>query len=358
MTLSAKPDFERAALMWDHFWAKEVLKRPLVVASAWKPGTPGGDHGLRYYRALTGRHDEQMREIDKWLDSTIFMAESMPLFGPDLGPDQFAAFLGTELEYSEDSPDTNWVKPVVEDWDRFLPLRLDPNNKAWKLILDYSRKLAKHSQGRYLLSVADLHGNADALSALRTPAKLCMDFYDCPDKVAEAMRQVRAFFRPVYDALYEAGGMGGVRGSGGWAPFWCRGKFATIQSDYLALVGPEIGRKYILPALEEEASYLDHCVYHLDGPGCIPHLDNLLAIKRIDVIQWVSGAGQRPMHEWTDILKRCQKAGKGLQLYDIQDIETVKRLASELRPEGLVYCLSMGTEEKIREVTDWLERNT
>jgi len=78
-----------------------------------------------------------------------------------------------------------------------------------------------------------------------------MDFYDCPDKVAQAMREVRALFRPVYDALYEAGNMGAGRGSGGLGAFWCRGRFATIQSDYLALVGPEIGKKYILPALEE-----------------------------------------------------------------------------------------------------------
>lgn len=358
MTLSAKPDFERVASMWDHYWAKEVLKRPLVVASVARPGRTGGDLGHRYHRALTGRHDEQLREIDKWLESTEFLAESVPMLGPDLGPDQFAAFLGTDLEYSEDSPGTNWVKPIIEDWDSFLPVRLDPAGRMWRLVLDYSRKLAKHSEGRYLVAVADLHGNADALSALRTPERLCTDFYDCPDKVGEAMRQVRALFRPIYDGLWEAGGMGGARGSGGWAPFWCRRKFATIQSDYLALVGPDIGKKYILPALEEEASYLDHCVYHLDGPGCLPHLDNLLSIKEIDVIQWVSGAGQRPMHEWTDVLKKCQKAGKGLQLYDIQNLETVKRIAGELRPEGLVYCLSMRTAAEVDQVTSWLERHT
>jgi hypothetical protein len=64
------------------------------------------------------------------------------------------------------------------------------------------------------------------------------------------------------------------------------------------------------------------------------------------------------MHEWIDVLKRCQEAGKGLQLYDILNLGTVKRLARELRPEGLVYCLSVATESEVREITDWLEKNT
>ena len=152
--------------------------------------------------------------------------------------------------------------------------------------------------------------------------------------------------------------MGGERGSVGWAPFWSEGKFATIQCDILALLSPEISRRYVIPALEEEASFLDHCVYHLDGPGCLPHLDDILAIKDIDVIQWVPGAGKPPMHEWMDVLKKCQAAGKGLQLYDIHDLDTVKKLARELKPEGLLYFVDVPTRDEALRITDWLERNT
>ena len=53
MQLSAKPDFERAKEMWNHYWAGEVLKRPLVVARVEKKG--GVNQQLRakkYYNAI------------------------------------------------------------------------------------------------------------------------------------------------------------------------------------------------------------------------------------------------------------------------------------------------------------------
>ncbi len=136
------------------------------------------------------------------------------------------------------------------------------------------------------------------------------------------------------------------------------GKFATIQCDFLALLSPELSRRYVIPALEEEASFLDRCTYHLDGPDCLPHLDDILAIKDIDAIQWVPGAGKPLMHEWMDVLKKCQAAGKGLQMYDIHDLETVKKIARELRPEGLMYYVEVPTRDEALQIMDWLERNT
>ena len=345
--------------MWNAFWEKEVPGRPLVWATVTKPGRDPDRLSDRYWHAVQGHHQHTMEQIDLWLEETEFLGESLPFYSPDYGPDQFAAFLGGEFQFSEGSGDTDWVSPIVDDWDASLPLRLDPDNRYWKGILDYSRLLAVHSDGRYLVSVADLHSNMDTLLALRGSERLCMDFYDHPRQVEEAMRQVRALYQPVYNALYEAGAMGRDRGSlVGWARQWCDGKFAVIQCDFLALMSPELSRRYVIPALEEEASFLDRCVYHLDGPGCLPHLDDILAIRDIDAVQWVSGAGKPPMHEWTDVLKRCQAAGKGLQLFDICDLETVKRIARELRPEGLLYCLDVRTREEALTIIDWLEKNT
>jgi hypothetical protein len=38
MKLASTPDCERAKLVWGHYWAGEVFKRPPVVASIHKPG--------------------------------------------------------------------------------------------------------------------------------------------------------------------------------------------------------------------------------------------------------------------------------------------------------------------------------
>ncbi len=356
--LAYKPDFERVKSAWNAFWEGEVFGRPPVWATVTRPGMKQGELYRRYWHAVSGNFNYILDQIDMSLEATEFLAESVPMFGPDFGPDQFASFLGTDFEFSDESPDTDWVRQTIDDWKTALPLRRDPENRYWKGILGFSRFLAAHADGRYLVAVADLHSNMDALLALRGSERLCMDFYDSPAEIEQAMKQVRAMYVPVYDALYQAGAMGHGRGSAGWAPFWCDGKFATIQCDFLALLSPELSRRYVIPALEEEAAFLDHCVYHLDGPGCLPHLDDILAIKDIDVIQWVPGAGKPLMHEWMDVLKKCQAAGKGLQMYDIHDLDTVKKIARELRPEKLLYCLDVPVRDDVFRITDWLERNT
>jgi hypothetical protein len=356
--LAYKPDFDRVKAAWNAFWEGDVPGRPPVWATVAKPGLPRGDLDRRYWHAVSGNFNYILDQLDLWLENTAFLGESVPMFAPDFGPDQFAAFLGSDFEFSDASPDTDWVKQTIDDWSTALPLRLLPDNRYWKGILGYAEFLAGHAEGRYLVSVPDLHSNMDTLLALRGSERLCMDFYDAPQAIEQAMKQVRVMYPPVYDAIYAAGGMGGGRGSAGWAPFWSEGKFATIQCDFLALLSPELSRKYVIPALEEEAAFLDHCVYHLDGPGCLPHLDDILAIKDIDVIQWVPGAGKPPMHEWLDVLQKCQAAGKGLQMYNVYDLDTVKKISRALRPEKLMYYLEVGTNDEAHRVMDWLERNT
>lgn len=343
--------------MWNAYWAGEVLNRPLVVAEVAAPGARPRVDARRYYHAVTGQYGKQLAAIDEWLARTAFPAETMPCFAPDFGPDQFAAWLGAELRLSEQSPTTSWVRPSVEDWADAFPLELDESGAAWRRVLEYSRVLAEHAAGRYLVALCDLHSNADALSALRGPERLCMDFYDSPSLIEQAMREVRHIYPRVYQALYDAGGMSRETGSISWIPFWCEGRFGAVQCDFLCMISPELSRRYVLPAIEEEAASLDHCVFHLDGPGALVHLDDLLSIEDIDVIQWVPGAGQPPPHEWVDVLKKCQQAGKGLEI-DGQTAETIKRLHGELDPRGVVYCMNVRSVEEVEDTLKWLARNT
>jgi 5-methyltetrahydrofolate--homocysteine methyltransferase len=352
-----KPDFAEARERWNHYWAGDVWKRPPVVAQVTRPGTEAQGIGNRYHSAIRGEWDAQLERVDRWLESTDFLAESIPHFAPDFAPDQFAAFFGGTFTISDDSGKTAWVEPFVDDWAGALPLRLDPRNVWWQRILAYSRKIREHSRGRYLVGCCDLHSNADTLLAMRGAERLCMDFYDVPGLLEKAMMDLRAAYRPVYEGLYEAGGMGPETGTIGWIPFWCEGRYATIQCDFICMVGPEIARRYIIPALDEEASFLDHCVYHLDGPGTMPHLDDILAIDRIDVIQWVPGAGRPAMHTWTEVLERCQNAGKGLQIYGV-NVEQAKELHRKLDPRGVVYCVGARTREEVDGFCAWLEQNT
>ena len=87
-------------------------------------------------------------------------------------------------------------------------------------------------------------------------------------------------------------------------------------------------------------------------------LDDILSIDAIDVVQWVSGAGQKPMWQWTEVLQKIQAAGKGVQVWDIT-CEEVKQVHKELKPEGVVYCTQdMQSPDEVDDLCQWLEKNT
>ena len=358
MQLIYKPDFEDARVAWRHYWAKEAWRRPLVVCNVQREGReePRSGAGLHYKRPVDGLWAEHVAYVEECMASREYLAESMPFLSPDFGPDQFAAFIsGSALKFSDGSGGTNWIDPVVESWDGF-EAKLNTDGPVWKGVLDYARFLAKAARGKFLVGVCDLHSNMDALSALRGPQNLCMDILDCPEQLDKAMAGARALYAPVYEAIREASGINGETGGVGWIPFWCEGRYAVIQCDFMCMVGPEAFDRFVKPALVEEAAHLDHCIFHLDGPGALKHLDGILSIDDIDAVQWVSGDGQRPMHEWLDVLKRIQAAGKGLQIYGVNP-EQVKALHKELSPAGVVYCVGAKDKTEAEGLLKWLEAN-
>ena len=171
------------------------------------------------------------------------------------------------------------------------------------------------------------------------------------------MADVRPLYPIIYDAVYEAGNMGGENGCG--QAIWGAGKCATIQCDCILMLGPDHFRRFILPAIEEEVAFLAHTIFHLDGVGAFRHLDDLLAVGGLDVIQLVPGAGQKPAHEWVDLLKRCLAAGKGVQVYGSGlNFERIRFLHRELGPRRVMYCPSTHDADEIGRIVDWLKRNT
>ena len=352
MELQYKPDFDRARKYWRAFWDKEVIDRPLVSVTA--PKTPSRPNGPRYMAGADGNFIEPLQQYEAYAAGTYFGGEAMPRFGISFGPDQFSAFLGAELEYRLDVG-TSWVKPFVENWNE-VEFVLEDNNPDWKRMLAFYETAAAYAEGKFLLDMLDLHSHMDCLSAIRDPQKLCFDLMDCPEDVQDAMDRIRPIYPQMYEAIYAAGDMEN-RGTIGWAPTYCEGRFAVIQCDFSALISPRMARKFVIPAVAEEAAYLDHCLYHYDGKEALGHLDDILAIDDIDAIQWVPGDGNPRSVEWMDLLKKIQSAGKGLWIYD-WTIDEIKQHYKELRPEGLLFQVGAKTQSEADALIEWLQKNT
>ena len=79
--------------------------------------------------------------------------------------------------------------------------------------------------------------------------------------------------------------------------------------------------------MTERTSY---SLYHLDGPQAVAHVDALLAVPGLDMIQWTPGAGQPGVHDplWWPMYHRLIAGGKKIAAFGVPDaaaLEAMKR---------------------------------
>lgn len=340
------PDFDRIKTYFRAFWEGELVDRPLISVSA-----PLNDKQIPLpylYGVASGNYREALERFAFNMENTFYGGEALPFYECSLGPDQFAAFLGGTIEYSDEAG-TSWVHPFWDDdyTEAGVPQDLS-RGTYFEKTLDFIRTAREAAAGRFLISMLDLHSNLDAIMAARGSQNLCFDLADDPEKVGRVLERVLGLFPQAVDAAAEAGDMD-KNGYIGWIPAYSEEKYAVLQCDFSIMISPEMCRRFVIPALEYEASCLSHNVYHYDGVGALAHLDDILAIKAIDVIQWVPGAGQPRTIEWMDLLKKIQRAGKGLWLYDWTPDE-IKGRFKELDPRGLYFSTSAASPREAEEL--------
>ncbi len=361
MELKTKLDLLEVQQRWNAFWENDLLDRPPVCAMAPKDGGKNlvDLYSTRYWNSCKGNYAAQLDLLDEWAEKTLFMGELIPNFAPDHGPDQFGAWMGSEMKFSPNNTATNWAAPIIENWESFLPVTLQEDNPVWQSVLTYSKLMKERGKGKYLVGMADLHSHMDAFSALRHPDKLCMDLYDTPELVQQGCREARAMYSQIYESLYTAGGMAET-GTIGWFPMWSKGKTAAVQCDFSVFLSNEMWREFVLPGIEEEVDYLDNCFYHMDGKQQLIHLDDLLSLPKLDGIQWVPGAGEVEMFDkpWREVLKRILQAGKKVIIYGVMDLEAVKDVHRDLGAEGVVYEIFGQSRNEIDKILSWLKKNT
>jgi hypothetical protein len=293
-------------------------------------------------------------KYDTYFENVEFLGDAMPSFRLNFGPDQFAAFLGAPIKVSEDGW-TSWSEKIVDNWESFMPLKIDENNIYWKRMIEYHKAAEKYFAGKCLLENIDMHSNIDALEGLRGAQKLLFDMIDSPEIIHKAMKQVRDLYNIVYNELYKYGKKSEI-GTTSWLHAYSRRKYNATEADYIGLLSPDMFRDFVMPALEEEAALLDDCIFHLDGPDALKHLDDILSIKQFDCIQWVSGAGSPPPKEWPEVLHKIQDAGKAIWLR--LSPEEVKEVHKQYKPELMCYNVIAKSHKEAQELLDWLKKNT
>jgi 5-methyltetrahydrofolate--homocysteine methyltransferase len=165
--------------------------------------------------------------------------------------------------------------------------------------------------GRVVVSMVDLGGVMDVLQTFRGAENLLMDLYDSPDEVLRCIREIQSMWLLCYrklNAIMESE----AEGYSDWWLMYGEKPGYILQSDFSYMIGPDMFRTFVAPELSSTAASMTNAVYHMDGIGQIPHLDQILSIDGIKGIQWVPGSGTPEEQNWDWILERILASGKKL----------------------------------------------
>lgn len=299
------------------WWAGE-LGRPIIPIELVgrdpgrpEPGTPVLSQATCADFSLSA--EAIVDRLDYELSRSVFLGDAFPYVNlSSFGPGIMSAFLGARVDNS-----TGWVwfrapreAPIAD-----IHFGYDEGNVWLKRIKDICAAAMERWQGQVLVSMPDLGGNLDVLSTFRPGERLLLDLYDCPDEVVrlcwESHDLWHRFFREINEVLQPVN-----PGYSDWSSIYSDKPSYILQCDFSYMISPEMFAQFVRPELAATCRRLARTVYHLDGPGQLPHLEQLCAMADLDGIQWVPGAGVPGCAHWPEVYRQIHAAGKKTQIWD------------------------------------------
>ena len=351
MPIDYLPDWEKRLQRQDAFWENEIIDRPVVHIQLPKDNPD--------YEFPAEKQHATWR--DKWFDSqyiaekslamvmnTDFLGDALPKAMPNLGPEVFSAFFGAEMEYREH---TSWSIPNLEQWDDVDQIYFSKDNFYWQKLLEMTDAMLEAGKNKFYTGITDLHAGADAIATFRDPENLALDMIEHPEQVKKLTAHTEEIMTWIVDYFYDKLCIQNKQAFTTWAPIVSSKKWYLPSEDFSCMISEDMFREFFLPGIEEECRHLDASIYHLDGPDALRHLDSLLEVEDLNAIQWVYGAGNGRASDWMDVYKRCQSAGKGLQI-ELEPDE-LDYFMDELHPEGLWISVG-GNDLKSREQAEYI----
>ncbi len=351
-----KENWEQTKERFNALWENEVIDRCCIAIKAFKNDS---DYDAeKYARPL--EHNELVSyytDVERVLErntadfkSSYYAGEALPILYPTWGDSGYALYANAEYKYHGN---TTWFTPVIKDWETDK-IAIDKNTEIIKKHVEFVKQIAKEAKGKFLMSAPDYIGNLDALINLRGPEETIMDLIDEPEVIKKGIKTMTEAVKTIGSDFFKIINEACDGGSGfAWYNTWAKGRHNLVQCDFSAMISPAMFEEFVLPDLSEICEWLDCPVYHLDGQEQIRHLDMILSVKKIKMIQWTNVAGQPDKLNFIPVFKRIQAAGKGLLIF--ANAKETEVLLSELSPKGL-YINYNGDDMTEDEANDFIKR--
>lgn len=288
----------------------------------------------------------------KKMKHTKYMGDALPCVFPNFGTSGFVQYTGAVPNYK---PDTIWFEPFLEEPDAsMITFSKDVYEQHRKMV----KRLVELSKDEYFISMPDHCGILDGLAAIRGSEQLLFDLIEEPDFVKTSVSRLIDVQKRAIPGFYEdiyKNNRNGI--SHAWMHLWSSRSVMQIQCDFSVMISPDNYHEFVVSELERSREWTDVSVYHLDGQEQIRHLDHILSVDQIKMIQWTPVAGQPPTSAFIPVLQRIQKAGKGLVL--IPRAREVETLMDQLSSRGLRMIVNdVHSEEDAKALIDMVERKT
>jgi hypothetical protein len=344
----------RVRARYEAWWEGELADRPLLVVTAPRDGgrsdgAPENPDDLFDWFTNPAR---VIPRVERQVADTHWEGDAFPVVFPVSTslPAIQAAYMGAPYLIVPGA-NTGWSSPCIADWQTPPRFAVDPDNRWWRLTQTLLEAGGKASKGRYCVGIPDLQGGGQIVAEMRGSQRLAIDLFDHPGAVKAAIQSVTLawyeYYRACFEIIHRHSLPQQPYGDGyvDWLGIWSDRPAVTVECDFSGMISPAMFQEFFLPAVRLQTEMVERSIYHLDGPGAIRHLDALMALPRLNGIQWVPGAGSKPMIEWLPLLKHIRAAGK-LLVIGCEPWE-VRPLLRELGPAGVLISTSCPLERAV-----------
>jgi hypothetical protein len=292
--------------------------------------------------------------VDVWeykLSDLVFMGDGFPYVRPLLASSAMAVYINCNHVVSDN---TIWFEPSRNFELEDIEIRYSPDSDWLKRTLDIYSEVGKRWNGKVQPVMTNLGGVYDILAMIIPSEDILYAMYDRPEQIKRLIWQIHKVWWQYYEDLTEVILPHSIGYMDFWLPIPCQAPSFLLQCDFCSLLNEKLFDEFVKPEIEESCRRLGGALFHLDGPDAIRHLDSLLSIDNLKVIQWVPGDGQKDVTEWPELYKRVRDAGKRLMITGSGTRENFDKVVEQLgSSEGLCYSAWGNISEKA-EFEKWL----
>lgn len=251
--------------------------------------------------------EEVIRTYDNYLGGMEWMGDGFPHMDLDrFGPGIVAAFC--EGAVLDNSSGRVWFFPAEKKHISEIHAVYHPDNVWVKRIKQIIKTGVEFWDGKVLIGMPDLGGIMDIAASFVGTEDLLIYLLEEPDEVKRLLSEIQTAWYSAFDDM--AGVLAPQGGFTDWSLAASKKPSYITQCDFSAMIGQDMFREFALESLRADTQRLWNCMYHLDGPQAVRHLDALLTLNKLKSIQWIYGAGSpRPMN-WLDLYRKIDAAGK------------------------------------------------